>query len=308
MARQRHKQSLKSREAVFFYLTISPWLLGFLFFYLGPIVLSFYFSLTRWNLLTDPVFIGFDNYVKMFTRDPLFWKSLRITATYTLAYIPLDLVGGLALALLLNTKIKGLGLFRTVFYLPSVLSGVAYTVIWMWMLHPSAGLVNTILKWIGINQPPRWLLDPDWALTALVMMSLWGVGRSMVIFLAGLQDIPDTYYEAAMIDGANNWHRFWRITLPLLTPSILFNLLFGIILTFQSFTSVFVATNGGPLDSTLFYVMYLYRQAFTYLNMGYASAMAWVLFLIVLGLTVLIFLTSGKWVFYQGTEESGKPR
>jgi multiple sugar transport system permease protein len=178
----------------------------------------------------------------------------------------------------------------------------------MWMLHPTAGLVNTILGWIGINAPPRWLLDPDWALTALMMMSLWGVGRSMVIFLAGLQDIPDTYYEAAMIDGANSWYRFWRITLPLLTPSILFNLLFGIILTFQSFTSVFVATNGGPLDSTLFYVMYLYRQAFTYLNMGYASALAWVLFLIVLALTVLIFLTSGKWVFYQGTEEGGKLR
>ncbi|MEE4194298.1 MAG: sugar ABC transporter permease [Anaerolineae bacterium] len=282
---------------------ISPWLLGFLFFYLGPILLSFYFSLTRWNLLTDPVFIGFDNYAKMFTRDPLFWKSLRITATYTAAYLPLDLMGGLVLALLLNSKVKNLGIFRTIFYLPSVLSGVAYTVIWMWMLHPTAGLVNTFLEFIGINEPPRWLLDPDWALTALVMMSLWGVGRSMVIFLAGLQDIPESFYEAAMIDGATGWQRFWRITLPLLTPSILFNLLFGVILTFQSFTSVFVATNGGPLDSTLFYVMYLYRQAFTYLNMGYASAMAWVLFLIVLALTVLIFLTSGKWVFYQGTEE-----
>ena len=301
--KRRHKTSLRSREAIFFYLCISPWLLGFVFFYLGPILLSFYFSLTRWDLLTDPVFIGFDNYVKMFTRDPLFWKSLRITATYTGAYLPLDLIGGLILALLLNSKVKGLGIFRTIFYLPSVLSGVAYTVIWMWMLHPTAGLVNTFLDFIGINEPPRWLLDPDWALTALVMMSLWGVGRSMVIFLAGLQDIPESLHEAAMIDGATGWQRFWRITLPLLTPSILFNLLFGFILTFQSFTSVFVATSGGPLDSTLFYVMYLYRQAFTYLNMGYASAMAWVLFLIVLGLTVLIFVTSGKWVFYQGTEE-----
>jgi multiple sugar transport system permease protein len=173
---------------------------------------------------------------------------------------------------------------------------------WMWMFNPDHGMINTVLSYFGITGP-RWLLDPRWALTALITMSLWGVGRSMVIFLAGLQDIPGEMYESASIDGANPWHQFWSITLPLLTPSILFNLIFGIILTFQSFTNAFIATNGGPLDSTLFYVLYLYRQAFEYLQMGFASAMAWILFLIVLVCTLAIFLTSGRWVFYRSTGE-----
>jgi multiple sugar transport system permease protein len=183
-----------------------------------------------------------------------------------------------------------------------VLSGVAYVVMWMWMFNPQHGLINTLLSYAGI-QGPRWLLDPKWALSALIMMSLWGVGRSMIIFLAGLQDIPIVLYEVAEIDGATRWNKFWKVTLPLLTPSLLFNLIFGIILTFQTFTNAFVATNGGPLDSTLFYVLYLYRKAFEHLQMGYASAMAWVLFLIVLACTLVIFLTSGKWVFYRGIGE-----
>ena len=181
----RKKRSLRSREATLFYLTISPWLLGFVFFYLGPIALSFYFSLTRWNLLSDPVFIGFQNYTKLFTQDPLFWKSLKITSIYTLSYIPLDLIGGMLLALLLNQKNKGQSVFRTIFYLPSVLSGVAYTVIWMWILQSESGLLNAGLRWIGIVDPPRWLQDPDWALPALVMMSLWGVCRPQYGHLSG---------------------------------------------------------------------------------------------------------------------------
>ena len=293
---------LRQREAILFYLCISPWLIGFFLFYLGPILASFYYSLTEWDLLTSPRFIGMENYVRLFTRDPMALKSFKVTLVYTLIYVPLDMVFGLSLALLLNQKLRGIGIFRTAYYLPSVLSGVAYVVMWMWMFNPQHGLINTLLSYIGI-QGPRWLLDPKWALSALIMMSLWGVGRTMIIFLAGLQDIPAVLYEVAEIDGASRWKMFWNVTLPLLTPSLLFNLIFGIILTFQTFTNAFVATNGGPLDSTLFYVLYLYRQAFEYLRMGYASAMAWVLFLIVLACTLVIFLTSGKWVFYRSIGE-----
>jgi|APFre7841882724_1041349.scaffolds.fasta_scaffold00932_8 multiple sugar transport system permease protein len=294
--------NLRQREAILFYLCISPWLIGFVLFYLGPIIASFYFSLTEWDLLTSPQFVGMDNYVRLFTRDALALKSFKVTLVYTLVYVPLDMIFGLSLALLLNQKLRGIGVFRTVYYLPSVLSGVAYVVMWMWMFNPQYGLINTLLKYAGI-QGPRWLLDPKWALSALIIMSLWGVGRSMIIFLAGLQDIPTVLYEVAEIDGANRWNKFWKVTLPLLTPSLLFNLIFGIILTFQTFTNAFVATNGGPLDSTLFYVLYLYRKAFEHLQMGYASAMAWVLFLIVLACTLVIFLTSGKWVFYRSIGE-----
>jgi multiple sugar transport system permease protein len=298
----RRRLSLRTREAITFYLCIAPWLLGFLFFYLGPMVASFGFSLTRWDLLTPPEFIGLDNYVRMFTRDPLFWKSLKITTIYTVSYVTLDLILALVLALLLNQRIRGIGVFRTVYYLPSVLAGVAYVVMWMWMFNPQAGLINTLLRYVGI-QGPRWLQSPQWALPALIIMGLWSVGRSMVIYLAGLQDIPAVLYEAAKIDGASRWQEFWKITLPLLTPAILFNLVFGIIMTFQSFTNVYVATNGGPLNSTLFYVVYLYRKAFEHLSMGYASAMAWILLLIVLICTLLIFRTSGRWVFYRGEME-----
>jgi multiple sugar transport system permease protein len=295
---KKHPRSLKQKEALAFYLCISPWIIGFILFYIGPVIASFYFSLTKWDLLTPPQFIGADNYVKIFTRDPLFLQSLKVTLIYTFTYVPLDLILGLLIALLLNRPLRGIGIFRTIFYLPSVLTGVAYVVMWMWIFNPQVGLINTLLKSVGIVGP-RWLLDPKYALWALVLMSIFQVGRSMVIYLAGLQDVPKELHEAAAIDGANAWSRFWKITLPLLTPSILFNLIFGMIMTFQSFTNVYIATNGGPLDSTLFYVLYLYQKAFSLLEMGYASAMAWILFLMVLVLTLIIFKTSGKWVFYR---------
>ncbi len=297
-AQKLPRWTMKRKEALAFYLCISPWIIGFILFYLGPVIASFYFSLTNWDLLTAPKFIGLQNYVKIFTRDPLYLQSLKVTLIYTFTYVPLDLILGLLIALLLNRPIRGIGIFRTIFYLPSVLTGVAYVVMWMWIFNPQVGLINTLLKTIGI-QGPRWLLDPKWALWALVLMSIFQVGRSMVIYLAGLQDVPKELHEAASIDGANTWSRFWKITLPLLTPSILFNLIFGMIMTFQSFTNVYIATNGGPLDSTLFYVLYLYQKAFSLLEMGYASAMAWILFLMVLVLTIIIFKTSGKWVFYR---------
>jgi multiple sugar transport system permease protein len=301
-ARPNWRWTLRRREAAAFYLCITPWVIGFILFYLAPILASFYFSLTKWDLLTAPQFIGAANYRKIFSSDPLFWQSLKVTVIYTFAYVPLDLVFGLLIALLMNQRVHAIGLFRTIYYLPSVLSGVAYVVMWMWMFNPEHGLINTLLSYVGIAGP-RWLLDPHWALFALIGMSLWGVGRSMVIYLAGLQDIPNELYESAAMEGANGWDKFWSITLPLLTPSILFNLIFGIIMTFQSFTNAFIATNGGPLDSTLFYVLYLYRQAFEYFQMGYASAMAWILFLIVLLCTLIIFFTAGRWVFYRSSGE-----
>jgi multiple sugar transport system permease protein len=296
---QKRAGSYARRETITFYLLISPWLLGLLLFVVGPMLASLGISFTRWDLLSPARFVGLENYEKMFTRDPLFWQSLKVTAVYTAVYVPLELAGGLFLAMLMNQKIRGLSFFRTAYYLPSVLPAIAFIVVWMWILHPDVGLVNTLLSYVGI-QGPRWLADPHWSLPALLMMSLWGLGRSMVIYLASLQGIPQHLYEAAAIDGAGRWQSFRKITLPLLTPTIFFNLVLSIISTFQTFTSAFVATNGGPLDSTLFYVLYLYRQAFQYFSMGYASALAWVLFLIILVLTLLIVRTSDRWVYYEG--------
>ncbi len=289
----------RRREALAFYLTISPWLIGFLFLTVGPMIYSLYISFTRWDLLTEPVWVGLRNYAVKMPADDRFWQALKVTVLYTIAYVPLELVGGLALAILVHNQIRGVRLFRTLFYLPTVLAGVAFVVVWLWMLNPRGGLVNLALAQVGIVGP-RWLLDPDWALSALVMMSFWGWGRAMVIYLAGLQAIPGELYEAAAIDGASHWTRFWRITLPLLTPTIFFNLILSIIGTFQTFTNAFVATNGGPLDSTLFFVLYLYKRAFEFLDMGYASALAWVLFIIILALTLLVFRSQRFWVFYAG--------
>jgi len=296
--RGRKRGSLARRKALLFYACISPWLIGLLLFVLWPMVASLVISLFRWDLLSEARFVGFRNYAKLFTRDPLVLQSLKVTGLYTMAYVPIEMVGGLVLALVMNARLRFLGLFRTIYYLPSVLPGVAFVVLWMWILHPDAGLVNTLLFYVGI-QGPRWLAHPDWALPGLLLMSLWGLGRSMVIYLASLQGIPQQLYEAAQIDGAGAWPSFWRITLPMLTPTLFFNLVLSVISTFQTFTSAYVATDGGPLDSTLFYVLYIFRQAFTFRSMGYASALAWVLFVIILVLTLLILRSSREWVYYE---------
>lgn len=286
------------RETLTFYLLISPWLIGLVVFVLGPMLVSLGISFTRWDLLSPARFAGVRNYERMLD-DPLFWQSLKVTGIYTLLYVPTELVGGLAIALLMNQPIRGIAIFRTIYYLPSVLSGVAFVVVWMWLLHPQAGLVNAALALVGIRGP-RWLTDPDTALIALWMMSIWGLGRAAVIYLAGLKHVPKELLEAAVIDGAGAAQAFRHVTIPLLTPTIFFNLVLSIIATFQTFTSAFVATNGGPLDSTLFYVLYLYRQAFQFFNMGYAAALAWVLFVIMLALTWLVVRSAGSWVYYEG--------
>ncbi|MDI9547854.1 MAG: sugar ABC transporter permease [Chloroflexota bacterium] len=286
-----------TRRTITGYLFIMPFVLGFLFWFLAPALVAVWLTFTDWNLIRAPRYVGFDNILRLGT-DNLFWQSLKVTILYTLASVPLGLVLALLLALLINTKVRGIAFFRTIYYLPSIVPAVASAVLWAWIFNTEFGLLNAILRYFGIARIP-WLQDPDYALWALIMMSLWGLGGSMIIYLAGLQGIPDVYYEAAEIDGAGRLRQFWNITLPLLSPVIFFNLIMSIIGTFQVFTAGFLITNGGPQNATLFYVLYLYRNAFEYLSMGYAAALAWVLFLIILVLTLLIFRYVGGMVHYE---------
>ncbi len=292
------RRSARRRDTLAFYLCISPWLVGLALFILGPMAASLGISLTRWDLLTPPQYVGLRHYGRLVGGDPLIAQALVVTVTYTAAYLPTEMIGGLTIALLLNQRAPGIGALRAIYYLPSVLSGVAFVVVWMWLLHPDAGLVNQALALVGI-QGPRWLVNPKTALLSLWLMSLWGLGRAAILYLAGLKGVPRELYEASVIDGANLWQVFRSVTLPLLTPTLFFNLVLSIISTFQTFTSAYVATNGGPLNATLFYVLYLYRQAFEFFNMGYASAMAWALFMLTLALTLLVVRTSPRWVYYE---------
>jgi len=294
--------SLSQREAVWAYAFISPWIIGFLVFTIGPMLASLYFSFTDYNIIDAPVWKGLANYQKLFFEDPLFWHSLKRTLYFALLALPLGLVFGFFLAFLLNQDIPGVNLWRTVYFLPSVIAGVAVALLWIRIFNPKVGILNPFLKNIGISNPPGWLNDPDWAIPALVLISLWGIGGSMIIYLAGLQGIPTHLYEAAKIDGANSRQRFRHVTLPLMTPVIFYNLVLGLIAAFHYFTEVYVATSGegGPLRSTLVYNLYLYQTAFRFFDMGYASALAWVLFLIVLVVTLLVFRSSPMWVFYEG--------
>lgn len=281
------------------YVFIAPWLLGFLLFTAGPMLASLYLSFCRYDLHTLE-WAGTRNYELLFTRDPLFWKSLTNTALYVLFSVPLGLTGSLLLALLLNRTVRGITLFRTLFYLPSLVPAVASALLWAWIFHPDAGLLNYGLSLAGIRGP-QWLQDPRTALPSLILMSLWGVGGSrMVIFLAGLQGISDELYEAAALDGARGWAAFRHVTLPMLSPTIFFNLVLGIIGSFQVFTSAYVLTNGGPNHATLMYVLYLYNNAFRFFKLGKASAMAWVLFVLLLVFTLIQFRHASKWVYYEG--------
>lgn len=292
----RPRLRLGQREALEFYLFILPWVIGFLVFTLGPMLTSLRLSFTDYSLLAVGKWVGGRNYVTLYT-DPLFWQSLKVTVTYALMALPAQIVTALLLALLLNQQVKGISVFRVVFYLPAVISGVAVALLWVWIFNPTFGLINSMLAQIGIKGP-GWVFDPQWALPSLVLMSLWSVGGTMMIYLAALQGIPGHLYEAAEIDGASDWTKFARITVPLITPAIFFNLVTGVIGTFQIFTQAYVMTRGGPVNATLFYVLYLYRNAFEYLKMGMASAMAWILLLVILALTWLAFRTS-RWVYYE---------
>lgn len=294
---------LQHRRAIEGYLLIAPWLIGFVAFTLGPLVASLFYSFTDYDVIQPPNWIGLGNYIQMFTGDPIFWISLYDTAYYTLLSVPLSLVVGLAVALMLNQRIPGLAILRSIYYLPSVMPAVATSILWLWLLDPNTGIINSVLRLVGVNGP-GWLADPSWAKPALVLMSLWGFGTAMIIYLAGLQNIPQELYEAAMLDGAGEWKKLWHVTLPMLSPVILFNLIIGTITSFQVFTAAFIMTGGGPVNSTRFYVLYLFNQAFGYFHMGIASAMAWFLFLIVVLVAYLQFRFVGRHVYYEGTFRS----
>jgi multiple sugar transport system permease protein len=279
------------------YAFISPWLFGFLIFSAFPFLSSVYLSFTRYNIVTPPVWVGLANYRTLLSGDPLFWKSLGVTFRYAVAAVPLSIIAGVALALMLNLKLRGIGLYRTIFYLPSVVPSVATSVVFLWILNPEIGVINRLLRLVGITGP-AWLESATWAPWSLVLMSLWTVGGSMIIYLAGLKDIPAHLYEASTIDGASAWQRLRHITLPMLSPVIFFNLIMGVIGVFQYFTQAYIMTQGGPEDSTRFYALYLFERAWRYLDMGYASAMAWVLFLVIMSVTGLLFATQRRWVYY----------
>ena len=300
---RKRQMTLSRRESLWAYAFISPWIVGFLVFTLGPMLASLYFSFTDYNIIDPPTWTGIDNYQKALFGDPLFWHSLQRTLYFAALALPLGLIFGFMMAVLLNQDIPGVNVWRTIYFLPSVIAGVAVALLWTRIFNPRVGILNPFLQNVlGIDNPPGWLQDPDWAIPALVIMSLWGVGGSMIIYLAGLQGIPTTLYEAAKIDGANNRQRFWNVTLPLMTPVIFYNLVIGLIGAFQYFTEVYVATSGegGPVRSTLVYNLYLYQNAFKFFDMGYASALAWILFLLVLLVTLLVFRSSPMWVFYEG--------
>lgn len=294
----KRRSGLLRNEARDAFIFILPWFLGFLAFTAGPMLASLYISFTRWEIVTSAKWVGFEQYTKLFADDR-FWLALYNTSYYVFLGVPLHLLMALLAALAINLELRGIRIYRTLFYVPSLTPVVANSILWVWIFHPQWGLANSFLERFGI-EGLYWLQDPRLAKPALIIMSFWSIGGQMVILLAGLKGIPAALYEAADIDGATVWQRFWRITLPLLTPALFFNFIIAIIGAFQVFTQAYIMTDGGPNYSTLFYLLYLYRAAFENFRMGYASAMAWVLFVIVLIFTLIQFRLSDRWVFYEG--------
>ena len=291
----------RRREAVAGYFFLSPWILGFAVFVGGPILYSFYLSFNAYDVARPPQFVGLDNYVNALVRDERFWPSLQLTFIYALVSVPLSLFGSLMLALLLNQQLRGTSLYRTCFFLPSLTPAVATAILWTWLLQPDVGLINYILSLVGVSGP-KWLGSTEWAMPSLILIALWtGIGGNrMMIFLAGLQGVSQELYDSAEIDGAGIWARFRHITLPMISPVMFFNLVLGVIAALKVFTVAFVATQGGPAFATWFIALHIYTQAFKYLEMGYASAIAWLFTLILVVLTVLQFRTARRWVYYEG--------
>ena len=286
------------KEEIAFYLFISPWIIGFLLFDAGAILASFAISFTNWSALSTPSFTGVENYTKLI-NDSLFYKAMGNSLYYGLGSVGLGTIVSFLLALLLNQDVKGMALFRTIFYLPSVVSGIAVAILWIMILHQDFGLINSFLAFFGIKGP-GWLVQPEWAMPSLILMSLWSAGGAMVIYLAGLQSVPTHLYEAAEIDGADTFQKFWNVTVPMMSPVILYNLIVGFIASIQGFVLVYIMTNGGPANATLVYGLYIYRTAFINFQMGYASALAWVLLVVIIIITVIQFTVARYWVYYEG--------
>lgn len=291
--------SNRGREAVEAYILILPTILGLIAFTASPVVASLYFSFTRWNLLSAPHWQAFDNYIELFTNDPLFWITIKNTALYVLGTVPTGTILALLLAIALNQKIRMVAVFRTIYFLPVVSSVVAISVLWLWLYQADFGLINQMLRSLGFRGV-RWLSSVTWAMPAIIIMSIWhGLGYNIVIFIAGLQGIPQDYYEAATVDGANAWHKFFKITLPLLSPVTFFVITLSVINSFQVFAQAYVMTQGGPVNATKTIVYYLYQQGFMHFHMGYASALAYVLFVIIVGMTLFQFWFQRRWVHYE---------
>lgn len=296
---KKKKSRIESQDNAIAYLLMAPWLLGFVGMWLIPAIISIYYSFTNFNLLNTPQFIGFSNYIRVFTQDETFVQAIKVTFVYVLILVPLRLAFALLIAMILNKKHKGLGLYRTLYYVPSIIGGsIAVSVVWK-QIFGNKGVIMTLLAAFGIQQTTSILGNPKTALSAIILMGVWQFGSSMLIFLAALKQIPVSLYESAMLDGSKPIHTFFKITLPMLTPTIFFNLILQTINGFRVFTESYVITNGGPLDSTLSYVLYLYRRAFTYFDMGYSCALAWILVAIIAIFTAIIFKTQKNWVYYE---------
>lgn len=291
-------EKIPRREIAAFYAFISPWIIGFLVFTLIPMGASLYLSFTNWNSFQAPDFVGFANYVRMFTQDPVFWQSLLHTAYFAIVSVPLSLLIALFLANLLAKPIRGARIFRTIIYLPALVPLVAAAMIFQWLLAPDAGPINGFLSLFGI-QGPSWLLDANWVIPAIILLTIWQVGAGTILLIAALQGVPIELYEAARIDGATRFQLFWRISVPMVTPILFFNLVTGVIGAFQVFSQVYILTGGGPDNASMMMVPYIYNNAFKFYHMGYASALAWILFIIVVAFTAIIIKTSKGWVFYE---------
>ncbi len=306
---KKKKATLAHREAVLFWVCVAPWVIGFILFTLGPMLYSLYISFTRWTILTPPEWIGPQNYIYMLTQDPNFPQILKVTSVYVVLSVPLRMATALMLAVLLNEATKAVSFFRTAFYLPAIVSSVAAAVLWTWILNPKFGIINGVLAFFGLTGP-NWFSDPVYVKWGLVLMSMWGVGGEMLIFLAGLKGIPHHLYEAAQLDGAGKLARFFKITLPMISPSIFFNFIMSMIGAFQTFDAPYListaraGTLGGPLKANLFYMIYLYDNAIAKQKMGYASALAWVLFLIILVLTLITLRSSSLWVYNEAERKA----
>ena len=291
--------SNRGREAIEAYVLILPTIIGLIVFTATPVLASLYYSFTRWNLLSTPKWQAFDNYIELLTQDPLFWITIKNTAYYVLGTVPTGTILALLLAIALNQKIRFVAVFRTIYFLPVVSSVVAISVLWLWLYQSDFGLVNEVLRFFGFRGV-RWLSSVTWAMPAIIIMSIWhGLGYNIVIFIAGLQGIPQDYYEAATVDGANSWHKFVSITIPLLSPVTFFVLTLSVINSFQVFAQAYVMTRGGPVNATKTIVYYLFQQGFENFHMGYASALAYVLFVIIVSLTLFQFWFQKRWVHYE---------
>lgn len=299
---RRGASTIARREALFAYIFLAPWIVGFLVFVAGPIIASLILSFTKYNIVNPPEFLGLANFQRALFQDPLFWASLLRTFEYAVLVVPLAVGGALLVALLLNQGLRLTNVYRTVFFLPHLTPVVASIFVWTWLLNPSFGFVNEMLFRLFRIQGPGWFGDETWAIPSLVLVALWGAigGNLMMIFLAGLQGVPKDLYEVASMDGANAWRRFWSITLPMISPTLFFNSILAVIGALQTFTPAFIATNGGPAYATYFYALNIYNEAFSFSELGYACALAWIFFLVLVTFTYVQFTASRRWVYYAG--------